>query len=116
MIWSRLTIDTKRLGAAALGVFALTALAAADVSSPAGGITSSSPFYAFDVVAQATSLGQQPSINNKGQVAFSSHTPGGLYYWDGTTSGGAVNINPGFTNANRSFGDAVQLSDDDHIG
>ena len=118
MSWSKVTTEGKRLNVAVLGVFALAGLTFSLPSPAAVTGSPASPYYAFDVIEQGGSLGQGPSINNRGHVAFTSHTPGpgdGIYFWDATSSGGAKNINPSFTNNGRRFNESAQLNDGDSV-
>jgi Bacterial Ig domain len=110
-------LSFKRLGGVATLVSALALLSLVfSIGSPAATVGSpASVFYAFDIVQSGGSLGQGPSINNSGAVAFVSHSPGGLYFWDGMSSAGARNINPQFTNTGRRLCDSVQLTDANQV-
>ena len=70
---SKLGTMAKLLAGVATAAFVLLINPAA--GSPAGLAGSpASPYYAFDVIEQGGSLGQGPSINNRGEVAFVNHT------------------------------------------
>jgi beta-lactam-binding protein with PASTA domain len=90
------------------------------VTFAAIGAAHASVFYRFDVVAQTgvanfTSFGNGPSINDAGKVAFVGRVSGGesVYHW--TPVAGVSDIASNFFSPNRSFGEAVQINDNDEI-
>jgi len=65
-------------------------------------------FYGYDVVAKngqggLTGMGNQPSINDFGQVAFIGQSGGGESIWVGDGVTLARNANPGSINPERVF-------------
>src|SRR5688572_23574240 len=76
---------------------------------------SASPFYDFKVIAvtgQAglTGIGDSPSINDEGTVAFVGVLAGGQGVFIGNGFGDPVNITPAFVSPTRVFGRAVQIN------
>lgn len=73
-----------------------------------------SPYYKYDVIAKVgdanlTGMGNSPSVNDKGQVAFTGllSSGDGVFVGDGKS---LKNITPGFVGNNRTFGSAVQIN------
>jgi hypothetical protein len=86
-------------------------------------------FYKFDVVAQTgqnttagtiTGFGSQPSLNDKGEVAFVGQIGGssgalgeGVFVWNPQTN--LTWITPGFLSTTRAFGLAVQINNNKQV-
>ncbi len=77
-----------------------------------------SAFYGLTTLASTaggvfTSLGDLPSINNQGNVAFIGNSNSGNGIWMAGRSGTLTNVNPKFTNNNdgRTYGRSVAIND-----
>ncbi|MEO8135876.1 MAG: hypothetical protein ABI831_18100, partial [Betaproteobacteria bacterium] len=93
-------------------VFAASALLATSAAA--------SVFYTFNVVAETgaggfTSLGNGPSINDKGKISFVSTSAGGPTVMLWSPIGGVSNLASSLLSPNRSFGESVRINSLDEV-
>jgi pimeloyl-ACP methyl ester carboxylesterase len=75
-----------------------------------------SVFYKYDIIGKTGQagitdiVGDNPSINDNGMVAFNGQVPAGEAIFVGDGSADPVNINPGGMQTSRHFGRAVQIN------
>jgi hypothetical protein len=95
----------------ALAVAAFTVLATPAMASV---------YYAFNVVAETgvggfTGLGNGPSINDKGKIAFVSTSAGGPTVTLWSPIGGLSDLASTLLSPNRFFGDSVRINGNDEV-
>jgi Big-like domain-containing protein len=108
-------------------IFHLTAILAAICSITPDAFAQCSPntsipgkFYEWYIVAVTgcnglTALGQGPSINDFGEVAFMGQTSAGQTIWTGTGSAAPTNINPGSAGSSEFFDAALWYNNKNQI-
>ena len=107
---------SRSVGAAAVFLLACLAVPVARADVPlAPDVNLRSLFYDFVLMAESsasgfTALGDSPSVNRSGTVAFQAQNAlgQGVYASDGL---GITDLTPGFDGPSRAFGRAVMLSD-----
>lgn len=105
----------RRVLALGVGFLALVATSASFSNvAPQKGVKLRSLFYDFTLMAETgptfTALGDAPSVNRSGTVAFQGQNASGQGVW--SSDGLAItDLTPGFDGSTRAFGRAVMLSD-----
>ena len=90
----------------------------------AAGLTSASVFYKFNVVAETglppfnlTGLGNGPSINDEGKVAYigriTQNSNESVFVW--SPVGGNTDVAPGLHPQNRTFGEGARINGNDEV-